>query len=441
MKKSLLLAITGFLIFSLFFTNTVQAQSTGEEPEKIDDKVYEDAGVVSDTVNENTTGAQNVEKSAAKSILGHSMSLLQGACTTCFKNSEKLPEHLQHGLLENVDRGIIAMFNSQPKVDVIAHLANEWVPGYKDTNTVYAGGYEDLQSAKIDDLWSITRNIAYVGYVVIMIAIGFMIMFRNKIGGQVMVTVGNSLPKVVLSLVLVTFSFYIIGLIIDVGGILKNVIANIYYPSNSDLAIEIHNPFILLGNFLMKSPASLISSSLGVGGIILTIITLSPVAILVGIIGLLVAGIILVGGIKLWIVLVKAYLGILVDVIISPFTIMIGALPGNESSMFNSLKSAARNVLVFPIAFAIVNLPYVLEGRGVSLAFPETLTGASSTGSPNLASLLISVAKIIAIFAAASAPDIAKSIIPPTAPKSGVDTSRNMKENLSKIPLLGGMFK
>ena len=40
-----------------------------------------------------------------------------------------------------------------------------------------------------------------------------------------------------------------------------------------------------------------------------------------------------------------------------------------------------------------------------------------------------------------TAPEIVKSIIPPTASKSGIDTSRAMKEAMSKVPLLGGMFK
>ena len=50
-------------------------------------------------------------------------------------------------------------------------------------------GFEYLhESIQLSALWSITRNIAYLFFVIAMIIIGFMIMFRNKIGGQVIIT-------------------------------------------------------------------------------------------------------------------------------------------------------------------------------------------------------------------------------------------------------------
>ena len=87
------------------------------------------------------------------------------------------------GLVERVDQGLVATFDNQPKIDVVAHLAEEWVPDI-NSNSVYASGFDDLEETRIVDLWSHTRNIAYVFYVVIMIVIGFMIMFRNKIGAS-----------------------------------------------------------------------------------------------------------------------------------------------------------------------------------------------------------------------------------------------------------------
>jgi hypothetical protein len=369
------------------------------------------------------------------------MSLLQGMCPTCFENSEDLPEELRNGLVEKVDQGLVAMFDNQPRIDIVAHLAEEWVPGYKQANSVYASGYDDLERTNIVDLWSATRNIAYVFYVVIMIVIGFMIMFRNKIGGQVMVTLGNSIPKLVLSLLLVTFSFAIIGIIIDIGGMIRNVIANLLYPGDPISAIDVHNPFTLLSNFAWKSKPAGATGAVGLVGIILSIIKLSPVGIILSIFALVVTAMVLIGAIKLWVVLLKAYFGILVNVITAPFTILAGALPGNEASMLNTFKSAARNVLVFPVAFAIVNLPYALHGRGIRLAFPESLVGTDTTTGKLVPWLIINIGKIVAIYVAATAPEIVKTIIPATAPKSGIDTSKTIKENLTKVPLLGGLFK
>lgn len=443
MKKLFLAVFFGLFLLPILFTGIIKAADlvTPLPEDKIDNgKVYEDTGVISDTINENTTNANNVEKSASKSILGHSMSLFQSACPTCFKNSDELPDGLKTGLVEMVDKGVVAMFDNQPRVNVVAHLAEEWVPGYKETNSVYASGYDDLKTAGVTDLWSKTRNIAYAGYVIIMIVIGFMIMFRNKIGGQVMVTLGNSLPKIVFSLILVTFSFFIIGFIIDIGGMLRNVISGIYYPGSPDSAITIHNPFILFSDFVTKRLTA--TGALGLGGIVLMFITaFSPVGILLSLFGLILSGFVIVGAIKLWITLLKAYFGLLANVVLAPFTIMLGALPGNDSSMMNTFKSAARNVLVFPIAFAIVNLPYFIDGQGITLAFPESLVGRTTLSGDIIPDLVISIAKIAAIYAAASAPSIAKSIIPATASKSGMDTSQAIKDSMSKTPLIGGLFK
>lgn len=70
------------------------------------------------------------------------------------------------------------------------------------------------------EVWKVFRNIAYMIIVLVMIAIGFMIMFRVKINQQTVIAVENSLPKIVISLLLVTFSFAIAGFLIDLMYIL-----------------------------------------------------------------------------------------------------------------------------------------------------------------------------------------------------------------------------
>ena len=81
-----------------------------------------------------------------------------------------------------------------------------------------SAGYKYLKdSLKLDKLWGQSRNIAYMFFVVAMIVIGFMIMFRNKIGGQVLVSISNSIPQLIICLVLVTFSFAIAGIMLDIG--------------------------------------------------------------------------------------------------------------------------------------------------------------------------------------------------------------------------------
>jgi hypothetical protein len=352
------------------------------------------------------------------------------------------------GLTGMVDRGVYALFNNPPEVDVVAHLAQEWVPGYSNADSVYADGYSDLQDTHVDRIWSSVRDIAYIGYVLIMIVIGFMIMFRHKIGGQTMVTIGNSIPKLVVSLILVTFSFAIMGLIIDIGGFILSLVKVILY-GNGGGGIAIDNPIKLFGSVLSGDVAKNIAKetvgTLGIGGIVGFLVTGGVKGIVIGgiisaLLAIVVLGIVLVGAIKLWITLVKSYLSLIVNVIVSPLAIMASAIPGNESSGMNIFKSALRNVLVFPVAYGIVNLPYYAEVKGISLSFPSSLTSGGS-GDLEIGSFFLAVAKIIAIYAASSAPSIVKGLIPATTSKTALDIGDSLKSSLGGIPLVGGMFK
>lgn len=82
----------------------------------------------------------------------------------------------------------------------------------------------------LTNVWKIFRNISYGLLVIIMISIGFMIMFRVKINPQTMISVENSLPRIVVALILITFSFAISGFLIDlmylVSGIIISILSN-----------------------------------------------------------------------------------------------------------------------------------------------------------------------------------------------------------------------
>ncbi|OGK70567.1 hypothetical protein A2446_02600 [Candidatus Roizmanbacteria bacterium RIFOXYC2_FULL_38_9] len=77
------------------------------------------------------------------------------------------------------------------------------------------------------NVWKIFRDIAYLILVIILVSIGFMIMFRTKINPQTVISVENALPKIVTSLLLITFSFAIAGFLIDLMYILIAIIISI----------------------------------------------------------------------------------------------------------------------------------------------------------------------------------------------------------------------
>ena len=64
-------------------------------------------------------------------------------------------------------------------------------------------------------IWKAMRNLSYLILVLIIIIIGFMIMFRMKLNPQTITSVENALPKIIVTLILITFSYAIAGFMID----------------------------------------------------------------------------------------------------------------------------------------------------------------------------------------------------------------------------------
>lgn len=65
------------------------------------------------------------------------------------------------------------------------------------------------------NIWVLFRNLVYFLFVIMITIIGFMIMFRAKLGAQTAISVESALPKITIALILVTFSFAIAGFMID----------------------------------------------------------------------------------------------------------------------------------------------------------------------------------------------------------------------------------
>jgi hypothetical protein len=286
-----------------------------------------------------------------------------------------------------------------------------------------------------------------------MIAAGFMIMFRHKLGGQTMVTIGNVLPNVILALIVATFSFAIAGLIIDIGGILVYVIADLLDGDQGSIANlwEIFRTTFTGGDgFALTFASKLTKFDFGNPLVFAGIAAvLGPLGAGVGLIGMLlflaVVGVVIVGVVKVLITLYKAYFGLLLNVILAPIQITMGALPGNKHMITNWLLSVVRNVLIFPVVFFIVNLPHsLMKGDAeITMNFPDKLTygaGFGEFGIP-VGPLFIFILKVFVLYFAAQTPKFLEAWLPANTPKAIGEGLGAAKASLSKIPLVGGLFK
>lgn len=80
----------------------------------------------------------------------------------------------------------------------------------------------------IMNIWTAFRNIAYLLFVLVFVIIGVAIMLRLKIDPRTVMTIQNQIPKIIIGILLVTFSFAIAGFLIDVMWIAIYLFYNVF---------------------------------------------------------------------------------------------------------------------------------------------------------------------------------------------------------------------
>lgn len=386
-------------------------------------------------------------------------------CVSCFDNgdkiaeNDKLPDNMKYGVLEILNEGIKVALNNPPSTDVSSHLAKEWIPGYDPSGvSTYAvgghlSGYDELQNSGVDVLWGRVRNIAYVMFVVVMIVIGFMIMFRSKINGQVMVTIGNAIPNLVISLVLVTFSFAIAGLIMDLAGLVMIFIVSILQGGGDidySQFMGISNPWTIYKVITTGEHGNYMNEFFKFEGkgLFAKIFEATVGAILDSLGLIILSGITGYAAIKVFFMLVKSYATILIQVIISPIVLMTAALPGNMKAFGNWAKGLLKNSLVFPLTVALINLPEALfsVSDGINLRLPGALVfeDPSSYDGKTVgldSNLFVVILEIVLLFIASQIPAFLETILPSNSSPASQKAGEKTKESLSKMPLFGSLMK
>ena len=280
-------------------------------------------------------------------------------------------------------------------------------------------GYEKLGAGNIKALWTATRNIAYLLVVVLLIASGFMVMFRTKISPQAVVTVEMIIPKLVMSLILITFSYAIVGFVIDLlyvaivlflglfamtvpGGtaLINNSAINPGLTGTINVLTGADTVFVV-NTFLLgfiNWAKSLIFTTLvlqaGIGAALGTTTLVVPSAIagalapiIMPIMGILIAGNIwaIYLAFKMIAQLVTAYVTLIMLTISGPLQIMMDVIPGRKTSAFVGwLKCVVGNASVFFVYAVMVVVAvalFGLTGTDSNKAFPAGTFSIPNVGS------------------------------------------------------------
>lgn len=117
-------------------------------------------------------------------------------------------------------------------------------------------GFDGLKP--LQALWTAFRNIVYLVFVIVFVVIGLAIMLRIKIDPRTVMTIQNQIPKIIIGILLVTFSFAISGFLIDIMYVSIHLIENTIVstdPKNpSSNVSNASNPFRAIGALLKTNP-------------------------------------------------------------------------------------------------------------------------------------------------------------------------------------------
>ncbi len=296
-------------------------------------------------------------------------------------------------------------------------------------------GFASLQP--LSTLWRLFRDLTYFLIVIFIVIVGFLIMFRFKINAQTVASLENSIPRIFVTLVLITFSFPIAGFLIDlmylITAVMINVLAgNGIFPINAaeyqNLLFSGHGAGLfdlvfLNGNYwgvgqalfsilpasietmirillssvgflfiwkLMPSISNLVGGDflkglLETGGIPSTILAgimaYLIIPIIYSFVPILLSLVVFLTGLfiffRIFFQLFKAYIQIILLVIFAPVMLLFHAIPGQK--VFSKwIKDLLANLLTFPIVISLMIVSSIvvsIGNAGHHLAMPINRVG------------------------------------------------------------------
>lgn len=319
------------------------------------------------------------------------------------------------------------------------------------------------------NIWSAFRNIVYLFLVIVFIVIGLAIMLRVKIDPRTVMSIQNQIPKIIIGILVVTFSFAIAGFLIDLMWVFIYLVYGIFtgitgvdvnnlnpatFQGQSALGVAGHirtgGIFGIANNVAMDS-RGLMKDLLGIGisplsgildifgaitrlhapgtgeivpdflidaisvgaglfagahtaqilnnnivsfftgganitatGVAITTFSLmeSTLRFIIpyGIVFLVVLIALFFALFRLWFTLLMAYVYILLDVVLAPFWIIGGIVPGSPISFSGWIRDIGANLLAFPATIAMFMLGKV---------FMDSFGKPSASGTQNFVPPLI----------------------------------------------------
>jgi hypothetical protein len=293
-----------------------------------------------------------------------------------------------NGLVDDAGKMVSFIFHSQP-ASTYSYLA--YVSGNLQKHKIIPDALAAPSSSlgtgfstfyAFLPLWTAMRNISYLGLIVFFIVYGFMIMFRVNLGQKTVTTVQLAIPKLVVTLLIITFSYAIVGLMIDFmwviiyfslsllksqGLITSGAIGSIEWYPGRIVSGQSGIFWSLIVNTIVSVPSAVygvLSIIIGAPSLITGIATAGLLTVGLGagpglLIGIVIALAVLISYVKLFLKLLSSFISIIISLVIGPITLLGNAFPGS-TAIGTWFRGLLANISVFPITMLFLLFSYML---------------------------------------------------------------------------------
>jgi hypothetical protein len=265
---------------------------------------------------------------------------------------------------------------------------------------VHAQGIGYTGLTWVQKYWTGFRDISYALLVIIIIVFAFMIMFRVKLSPQTVISVQSALPKVIIAMILVTFSYAIAGFAVDLMYVVSGLFALLL--NLAGFSSSLTNSFgmiagtgagyDILGGFWVLFMMFFYTVFFFIAAIVTMISTLisgfNLFGVVLGFVFVLIAIWVLILCViytfKIPYVLIKTLISLYISIITGPVQILAGAIV--PSMGFGTwFKRLMADVMVFPVvgllfwfAWATLWSAYAQDGYTVSQYWSNLFAGAGA---------------------------------------------------------------
>lgn len=291
------------------------------------------------------------------------------------------------GALPTAGKAVAGIYENAPASGqtYVADLLHNMKIGPAQPAYAQVGGLGFAALEPVLGAWKQFRNIAYMFFIIITLVIGFMIMMRQKVGGQAAVTAQQAIPNVVIALITVTFSYAVAGFMIDLMYVFMYLMVGLFNGTVGDEAItknilELGFQLFVDGNIFgdtYNAVGNFVDNALGNNAVAEVAKIVSGLSF-----AIIIAFAYLFAIVALYFELLKTYISIVISIVLSPLLLMLGALPGRSDVFQDWVKGLLGNLVAYPVVLLLIILHKLLTtGSAVDGGFlPPYLMGRGSSG-------------------------------------------------------------